>query len=124
MRSVLRITFSLSPKVFQQIDLEEASIPGAEPFIRMHGVTQVYRTSTIAYTSNQLTGWLLCPRKRHRFPPISLYSCTSRIHEGRMRGLFRIPQRMSILLMISPHNAIGNFWKQREENSRRYGNAH
>ena len=27
--------------VFQQIDLEETSIPGAEPFIRMHGVTQV-----------------------------------------------------------------------------------
>ncbi|TIB12090.1 hypothetical protein E3P89_01776 [Wallemia ichthyophaga] len=26
--------------IFQQIDLEEASIPGAEPFIRMHGVTQ------------------------------------------------------------------------------------
>lgn len=102
MRCVLSITFSLSPKVFQQIDLEEASIPGAEPFIRMHGVTQVYNTSTIGYPTNYLTGWPLCPRKRHRFPPISLYSSTSRIHEGRMRGFLRISQCMCIAFTIHP----------------------
>ncbi|TIC02451.1 ARM repeat-containing protein [Wallemia mellicola] len=38
--SVPKFESMVEPIIFQQIDLEEASIPGAEPFIRMHGVTQ------------------------------------------------------------------------------------
>ena len=77
---------------FQQIEIEEGTVPGGRPALKLFGVTEVGQPRYWCIRINPVLDWSFGPSACHRLSPLSLHCCSGVFHQGRLQGLCYLPR--------------------------------
>ena len=77
---------------FQQIEIEEGTLPGGKTTLKMFGVTEVGQPRHWCIDINPVPDWSFGPFACHRLSPLSLHCCSGVLHEARLRELSNLPR--------------------------------
>lgn len=80
---------------FQQIEIEEGTLPGGKTTLKLFGVTEVGQPRDWRIHINPVPDWSFGPSACHRLSPLSLHCCSGVLHKARLRKLSNLP-RLSV----------------------------